>query len=96
MAFFWQPKKIREKGMLSAGAIIGALSFGSPFVFGGIVARLIGIDLSNPDNSMALGFAIGAVSYGLISFVENWLSKREDKDIGEVLKDVKSNIKDSL
>jgi hypothetical protein len=96
MSIFWQPKKIKQKGMLAAGAIIVALSFGFAFSLGGITARAVGIDLQNPDNAMAVGVAIGAISVGVVSFIANWLSKREDKDIGEVLKDVKSDIKDSV
>jgi hypothetical protein len=96
ISIFWQPKKIRQHGMLAAGAIIGALSFGFSFALGGIAARSIGIDLANPDNAMAVGVAIGAISVGVVSFVANWLAKREGKDIGEVIKDVKADIKDSL
>lgn len=96
ISIFWQPKKIKEKGMLAAGAIIGALSFGFAFALGGITARAIGIDLQNPDNAMAVGVAIGAIAVGVVSFVANWLAKREGKDIGEVIKDAKTDIKDAL
>lgn len=96
ISIFWQPKKIKEKGMLAAGAIIGALSFGFAFALGGITARAIGIDLNNPDNAMAVGVAIGAIAVGVVSFVANWLAKREGKDIGEVIKDAKTDIKDAL
>lgn len=96
IAIFWQPKKIKQKGMLGAGAIIGALSFGFSFAFGGIVAHFAGIDLANPDNAMAVGVVIGAIAVGVVSFVANWLEKREDKDIAEVMKEVKSDIKETL
>lgn len=94
IAIFWQPKKIKQHGMLGAGAIIGALSFGFSFAFGGIAAHFIGIDLANPDNAMAVGVVIGAIAVGIVSFVAAWLEKREGKDIGEVIKDAKSDIKE--
>jgi MFS family permease len=96
ISIFWQPKKIKQKGMLAAVAIIGALSFGFAFAFGGIAARAIGVDLQNPDDAMAVGVAIGAISVGMVSFLANWLSKREDKDIGEVIKDARADIKDAI
>jgi len=96
ISIFWQPKKIKQHGMLAAGAIIGALSFGFSFALGGIAARAVGIDLANPDNAMAVGVAIGAISVGVVSFVANWLAKREGKDIGEVIKEAKADIKEVL
>ena len=96
IAIFWQPKKIKEQGKLAAGAIIGALSFGFSFAFGGILANFIGIDLSNPDNAMAVGVFIGAIAVGVVSYVAKWLENREGKDIGEVIKEVKADIKENV
>ena len=93
---FWQPKKIRQKGLVVAGAIIGAISFGIAFVFGGVVASVAGVDLADPDNAMAIGVGIGALAVGVISYLATWLEKREGKDIGEVIREVKAEAKGLL
>jgi high-affinity Fe2+/Pb2+ permease len=96
ISIFWQPNKIKRLGMLSAGAVIGALSFGFSFALGGVLANAINVDLANPDNAMAVGVLIGAISVGVVSYVAKWLENREGKDIGEVIKDAKKDIKESL
>ena len=96
ISIFWQPKKLKELGKLSAGAVIGALSFGFSFAFGGILAHFIGVDLANPDNAMAVGVFIGAIAVGVVSYVAKWLENREGKDIGEVIKEVKQDIKENV
>jgi len=93
---FWQPKKIRQKGLVVAGAIIGAISFGIAFVFGGVAASVAGVDLADPDNAMAIGVGIGALAVGVISYLATWLEKREGKDIGEVIREVKAEAKELL
>jgi hypothetical protein len=96
ISIFYQPKPIREKGKFCGGAIVGAISFGFPFMFGGAVLGLLGVDVNHTDYKTAIDTILGAISVGLVSFVATWLEKREGKDIGEVIKDAKKDIKDTL
>jgi hypothetical protein len=93
IAIFWQPKPIKEKGKLCGGAIIGALSFGFAYVLGGAVARLLNMSMAEPDNALAIGTVIGALAVGVVSFVAQWLEKREGQDIAEVIREVKKEMK---
>jgi hypothetical protein len=93
VSIFWQPKKIREHGKFAGGAIIGALSFGFAYVLGGAVARLLNMSMANPDNALAIGTVIGALAVGVVSFVAQWLEKREGQDIAEVIREVKKEMK---
>lgn len=93
ISIFWQPKKIKQHGLLAGGAVIGAISFGFAYVFGGAVANVIGMNLNNADNALAIGTVIGAVAVGVVSFVAAWLEKREGQDIAEVIREVKKEIK---
>lgn len=92
IAVFWQPRPIKEKGKFVGGAIIGAISFGFPFIFGKAVLSLLGVDVDNASYKLAIDTILGAVGVGCFSFVANWLKKREDKDIGEIIKDVKESL----
>jgi high-affinity Fe2+/Pb2+ permease len=93
ISIFWQPKKIKQHGLLAGGAVIGAISFGFAYVFGGAVANVIGMNLNNADNALAIGTVIGAVAVGVVSFVAAWLEKREGQDIAEVIREVKKEMK---
>jgi hypothetical protein len=55
-----------------------------------------GVDLADPDNAMAIGVGIGALAVGVISYLATWLEKREGKDIGEVIREVKAEAKELL
>ena len=93
ISIFWQPKKLKQHGLLAGGAIIGAMSFGFAYVFGGVVANLLGMNMSNPDNALAIGAVIGSVAVGVVSFVATWLEKREGKDIAEVVREIRKDVK---
>lgn len=93
IAIFWQPAKLKQHGLLAGGAIIGAMSFGFSYIFGGAVAGLLGMNMSNPDNALAVGAIIGSVAVAVVSFVATWLEKREGKDIAEVVREIRKEVK---
>ena len=89
VAFFYQPSKLREKGKLTAGAIIGSIAVSTAFALGGVIAALMGVSLKDIDIALGLGWVIGLLSVGLVAMVANYLEKREHRDILEVVKEVK-------
>jgi hypothetical protein len=93
VSFFYQPKKLHEHGKLAAGAIIGGISVSAAFTLAGIIANQLGVDFSQVDNALGIGYLIGILSVGVIAWVANFLSKREDKDILEVVKEIKDGTK---
>jgi hypothetical protein len=93
VSFFYQPKKLHEHGKLAAGAIIGGISVSAAFTLAGIIANQLGVDFTQIDNALGIGYIIGITSVGVIAWVANFLSKREDKDILEVVKEIKDGTK---
>lgn len=89
VSFFWQPKRLHQHGKLAAGAIIGGISVASSFSLGGLIANQLGMDFASVDTALGLGFLIGAGSVGVIAWLANFLEKREDKDILEVVQEVR-------
>ena len=90
VSFFWQPKKLHQHGKLAAGAIIGGISVSGAFALGGLFARWCGIDFDQVDNALGIGYLIGIICVGMIAWLANFLEKREDKDIHEVVQEVRS------
>jgi len=93
LSFFWQPKKLHQHGKLAAGAIVGGIAVGASVTLGGVVAMIFGLDFSNSDVALGIGYAVGALSVGVVSFVANFFDRREDKDILEVAKELRSGTK---
>lgn len=93
VSIFWQPKKLHQHGKLAAGAIIGGIAVSAAFTTGGIIARWVGLDFQEVDVALGLGYAIGAVSVGLIAWLANFFDRREGKDILEVANEVRGAIK---
>lgn len=93
ISIFWQPKKLKQHGLLAGGAIIGAMSFGFAYIFGGVVANILGMNMGNADNALAIGAVIGAVAVGAVSFVATWLERREGQDIAEVIREIRKDVK---
>jgi hypothetical protein len=89
VSIFHQPKKLHQHGKLAAGAIIGGIAVSAAFALVGVIAKGLGLDLQQIDNALGIGYAIGVLSLGVIAWVANWLEKREDKDILEVVTEVK-------
>jgi len=91
VSFFWQPKKLNQHGKLAAGAIIGGISVAASFTLGGIIARETGLDFTDADVALGVGYTVGVVSVGIISFLANFFDKREDLDILEVAQELKKS-----
>jgi hypothetical protein len=91
LAVFWQPEKIRAHGKMAAGAIIGGISVGGSVALSGIVAKQLGLDMTNADTALGLGFLMGLISVGIINFLANFFDKREKADILDVAREVRSS-----
>lgn len=88
VSFFYQPQKLVEHGKLAAGAIVGGISVGASFALAGIIAIQLGLDIANTDIALGIGYLVGLVSVGIISWVANFLEKREHKDILEITDEI--------
>jgi len=93
VSFFWQPKKLHEYGRLAAGAIIGGISVTAAIALGGIVASKLKLDMNDADTALGMGYLIGIVSVGIISFLANYFDKRDGHDILEVASELRGNKK---
>lgn len=93
VSFFWQPKKLHEHGKMAAGAIIGGISASGAFALGGIVSRLLGLDFAQSDVALGVGWLIGVTCVGFVAFAANFLEKRENKDLLEVVNELKGGAK---
>jgi hypothetical protein len=91
VSFFWQPQRLHQHGRLAAGAIIGGISVSASFALGGLIARWAGLNFSDVDVALGLGYAIGVMCVGVIAWVANFLEKRENDDIMEVVQEVRGN-----
>ena len=91
ISLFYQPQKLHAHGKLAAGAIIGGIAVSSAFALGGLVAKTLGLSLEDIDVSLGIGYFVGMLSVGLISWVANFLEKREGKDILEVANEIRSS-----
>lgn len=91
VSFFYQPKKLHEHGKLVAGAIIGAIAVGAAFATGGLIAIHLGLNFEDIDIALGIGYLIGIMSVGLIAWIANFLEKREEKDLLEVIKEIRGN-----
>lgn len=92
LSVFWQPEKLREQNRYIAGLIIGGIAVTASVALSGFVAMWIGLDLGNPDIALGLGYIIGALSVGVISFLANYFSRRENKDIVQIAEELKREI----
>lgn len=93
VSFFWQPKKLHAYGRFAAGAIIGGISVAASIALGGIVASKLRLDMNDADTALGMGYMIGIVSVGIISFLANYFDKRDGQDILEVAQELKGKKK---
>jgi hypothetical protein len=91
VSFFWQPRKLHERGKLTAGVIIGSVSTAAAFALGGLIADKLNLNFSKADDALGIGYAVGILSVGVISLLANFFDKREDQDIVQVVKDLRQN-----
>jgi hypothetical protein len=89
ISFFWQPKQLHQHGKLAAGAIVGGIAVAAAFALGGVAAHYLGLNINEADTALGIGYCIGVLSVGFISFVANFFDKREGQDILQVAKELK-------
>jgi hypothetical protein len=89
ISLFHQPEKLHAHGKLAAGAIVGGISVSASFALGGLLAKSLGLNFADIDVALGLGYVVGLVSIGLVAWVANFLEKRENKDILEVVQEVR-------
>jgi ethanolamine transporter EutH len=95
ISLFYQPKKLHQHGKLAAGAIIGSIAVSCAFALGGWIAFMFGLDFQNIDIALGLGWVIGILSVGIVTWVANFLEKRESKDILEVADEVQAAVRNA-
>lgn len=66
----------------------GSVSTGSAMIFGVPLISFLNMEI-NWENQLMIGFCIGFVAYSVLGMVANFLKKNNDKDIVEVINDVK-------
>ncbi|WP_224555975.1 hypothetical protein [Pectobacterium versatile] len=93
IAFFWQPKKLYKYGTIIAAVIICCISITATFALVGMTAKILRMNASDIDTAMGLGYLVGAISVGLIAFLANFFSNRENKDILDVASELKQATK---
>ncbi|GLY61749.1 hypothetical protein IW01_05360 [Pectobacterium brasiliense] len=96
ISFFWQPKKLYRYGTFIAGVIICCISITATLALVGMAAKILRMNVSDADTAMGLGYLVGAISVGLIAFLANFFSYRENKDILDVASELKQVTKGNL
>lgn len=66
----------------------GGVSVGSAIVFSGPLLNYLDMN-ANWEGQMMAGFCIGFVSYSILGMIANFLAKNQNKDIVEVISEVK-------
>jgi hypothetical protein len=62
---------------------------GAGIIFGGALAIRFGMDPNDANTALAVGGAIGLFAVGIITLVANLLDRTENKDLFEVVSEVK-------
>lgn len=89
VSFFHQPEKLHSHGKLAAGAIVGGVSVSASFALVGLIAKSFGMNFEDIDIALGLGYFVGLMSIGLVAWVANFLERRENNDILEVVQEVR-------
>ena len=93
VSFFFMPEKLKKYTPLAAGAIIGGISVGAGVIFGGGLAVYLGMNPNDANTALALGGGIGLVAVGIVSWLANFFENRKDKDLLQVVQEVKGATK---
>jgi len=93
VSFFFMPDKLKKYTPLAAGAIIGGISVGAGVIFGGGLAVYLGMNPNDANTALALGGGIGLVAVGIVSWLANFFENRKDKDLLQVVQEVKGATK---
>lgn len=91
VSFFWQPRRLKRYGLMTAGAIVGALSVASAIMICGLIASYLGLDFNQADIALGLGYIVGLLSVGVINLIAGFFDKREDSDIVEVVRELQTH-----
>jgi|688.fasta_scaffold927736_2 hypothetical protein len=89
LAAFWTPNHLQTHSKLAQGCIIGGIAVGSSIALGGFLLLKLGLNPEQTDNVTAVGFLVGVSSVAILNFLGNFFDKREEKDIIEIVKEVK-------
>jgi hypothetical protein len=80
-------------GRAATACIVGGSAVGIAIIFGGALAVYFGMNPDDVNTSMAIGGAIGLVSFTVIKAFVKFFDRIDNKDIVEVAKEVKDTIK---
>jgi hypothetical protein len=80
-------------GRAATACIVGGSAVGIAIIFGGALAVYFGMNPDDVNTSMAIGGAIGLVSFTVIKAFVRFFDRIDNKDIVEVAKEVKDTIK---
>jgi uncharacterized membrane protein len=80
-------------GRAATACIVGGSAVGISIIFGGAMAVYFGMNPEDVNTAMAIGGAIGLVSFTVIKAFVKFFDRIDNKDIVEVAKEVKDTIK---
>jgi uncharacterized membrane protein len=80
-------------GRAATACIVGGSAVGISIIFGGALAVYFGMNPEDVNTAMAIGGAIGLVSFTVIKAFVKFFDRIDNKDIVEVAKEVKDTIK---
>jgi hypothetical protein len=80
-------------GRAATACIVGGSAVGISIIFGGAMAVYFGMNPDDVNTAMAIGGAIGLVSFTVIKAFVKFFDRIDNKDIVEVAKEVKDTIK---
>jgi hypothetical protein len=80
-------------GRAATACIVGGSAVGISIIFGGALAVYMGMNPNDVNTSMAVGGAIGLVSFTVIKAFVKFFDRMDNKDIVEVAKEVKETFK---
>lgn len=87
--FLRKKQTLNGYGKVATSAIVGAISFGFPIIFGSAAAVYMGKDPNDVNVATAVGGAIGTFAVTGIILLVNYLNKAEEKDIVEVAQELR-------
>jgi hypothetical protein len=80
-------------GKAATACIVGGSAVGTAIIFGGALAVYMGMNPNDVNTGMAIGGAIGLVSFTIIKAFVKFFDRVDNKDIVEVAKEVQDTIK---
>lgn len=87
---FYIPKKIVEKGVFVAGALVAFASIIMSGIFTQMIIEILSLD---PKYEMGIAFCIGGLALSCINWVSNWLRSTDDMNISDIIDEVTEEIK---